>query len=499
MVYHVACGTNGYMTVPVDDFYYYLSIAKNIVATGHSTYDGVTSTNGYHPLWMAIIVILQFLSSSDQQFFVFLSIVCFSCSLWTAYLLKKFLFSILPENILSGQALILSSTFYAWMSCWAMETTITIPLYLLAILQLYSVSTKETVTTSGHIFFGAILSLCALARLDLLLFDAFIVLIWAIIRIRNNKGLTLGLYILIGFIPLAAYYMINLLEYGSVVTTSALAKTMKVAGVFNTHLIGELYRAREAKLLVSLSPIACCAGIYIRKTLRKPWIFCLIVIVTYPICYFLFYSVSSDWILFIWYTFPLPLIIVVELFIIGEAISRLIKKRLRILSIAFSSILMLALLVQVARITIAQTINWYQGPSTVYWQAVRLAGFIKSHPGHYAMGDRAGLTQYIIQRPIFQAEGLVADRRYLSCIDRECDLCESLEQYGVDHLIVSTYDPLSSEREAYKVCMPFAEQAGRSKQMIGWFSKSKAELLLDSAAEYAIGDPIIYTYILDLH
>ena len=38
-----------------DDAFYYLQIARNLAAGGRSTFDGVAPTNGYHPLWMAIL------------------------------------------------------------------------------------------------------------------------------------------------------------------------------------------------------------------------------------------------------------------------------------------------------------------------------------------------------------------------------------------------------------------------------------------------------------
>lgn len=38
-----------------DDAFYYFQIARNI-ATGHNvTFDGETLTNGFHPLWMALL------------------------------------------------------------------------------------------------------------------------------------------------------------------------------------------------------------------------------------------------------------------------------------------------------------------------------------------------------------------------------------------------------------------------------------------------------------
>jgi hypothetical protein len=41
-----------------DDAFYYLQIARNLVATGRATVDGVSVTNGYHPLWLAIVTSL---------------------------------------------------------------------------------------------------------------------------------------------------------------------------------------------------------------------------------------------------------------------------------------------------------------------------------------------------------------------------------------------------------------------------------------------------------
>lgn len=45
------------LVVP-DDAFYYLQIARNLAATGRSTADGFSATNGYHPLWMAITTVL---------------------------------------------------------------------------------------------------------------------------------------------------------------------------------------------------------------------------------------------------------------------------------------------------------------------------------------------------------------------------------------------------------------------------------------------------------
>ena len=39
-----------------DDAFYYFKIASHIVAGEGSTFDGIARTNGYHPLWMIVLL-----------------------------------------------------------------------------------------------------------------------------------------------------------------------------------------------------------------------------------------------------------------------------------------------------------------------------------------------------------------------------------------------------------------------------------------------------------
>ena len=47
------------VTLVSDDSYYYLQVAKNLAATGTSTFDGVTRTSGYHPLFAILLAALH--------------------------------------------------------------------------------------------------------------------------------------------------------------------------------------------------------------------------------------------------------------------------------------------------------------------------------------------------------------------------------------------------------------------------------------------------------
>ena len=49
----------------VDDAYYYLGIAANVAEQGRSTLDGITRTNGYHPLWLLALAGLASIVGTD--------------------------------------------------------------------------------------------------------------------------------------------------------------------------------------------------------------------------------------------------------------------------------------------------------------------------------------------------------------------------------------------------------------------------------------------------
>lgn len=49
-----------------DDAFYYLTIARNIVAGEGVTFDGLAPTNGFHPLWLTILLPVAAAAASDD-------------------------------------------------------------------------------------------------------------------------------------------------------------------------------------------------------------------------------------------------------------------------------------------------------------------------------------------------------------------------------------------------------------------------------------------------
>ena len=52
---------------PTDDSFFYFQVARNIVAGHGSTFNTVTPTNGYHPLWMGVCILVESIAPGDRD------------------------------------------------------------------------------------------------------------------------------------------------------------------------------------------------------------------------------------------------------------------------------------------------------------------------------------------------------------------------------------------------------------------------------------------------
>jgi hypothetical protein len=50
-----------------DEFFYYLKIAFNLSHGHGSSFNGIVSTNGYHPLWLCLLAAVSRLSTNDSD------------------------------------------------------------------------------------------------------------------------------------------------------------------------------------------------------------------------------------------------------------------------------------------------------------------------------------------------------------------------------------------------------------------------------------------------
>ncbi len=88
-----------YVTMPIpallnwvaDDAFYYLQIARHIAASGTSTFDGITRTNGYHPLWMLCCTLLALVFHGKIMLIRAALCLAFVCHAATGLLLARLL------------------------------------------------------------------------------------------------------------------------------------------------------------------------------------------------------------------------------------------------------------------------------------------------------------------------------------------------------------------------------------------------------------------------
>ena len=60
---------------PADDAFFYLQVAHHIVAGDGSTFNTITYTNGYHPLWMCCCIAVQYIAGLDKSVALIIAIV----------------------------------------------------------------------------------------------------------------------------------------------------------------------------------------------------------------------------------------------------------------------------------------------------------------------------------------------------------------------------------------------------------------------------------------
>lgn len=152
----------------IDDGLYYPRLAQNIVERGICSYDGVTITNGFHPLWLLLLLPIYFVIHNPWL------------ALWGVYgvifavqLLSLFLFSRLAHSLkmtLAGWAAALFILFINIRSFTIFFSFLESPLFLCTLLGYLLFASKEKTDRFSDpwksFLAGGLMGLCFLARLD---------------------------------------------------------------------------------------------------------------------------------------------------------------------------------------------------------------------------------------------------------------------------------------------------------------------------------------------
>jgi len=217
---------NGYL---YDDSFYAFQIARNIAAGHGPSFDGTTLTNGFQPLYVALLVPLYAVTGGDPVLPIHLALVMLSLlSVATAYLLYRILRRYAGDGVAVSTALLwVFSPVVIRQTANGLETALAT--FLLAASVYYYLSRVRPdagVGRGAFVRLGVLLGLAVLARLDLVLLALAVALDYLLVA-RGRKERAAVANVLSGFaaavLVYSPWFVYGVVAVGHVVPESGLA------------------------------------------------------------------------------------------------------------------------------------------------------------------------------------------------------------------------------------------------------------------------------------
>ena len=212
----------------LDDAYFYYKTALNYASGAGSTFDGINTTNGYHPLWFFVLstyysVLLKL--DIDDVAYIFRATLILSTLLNMGGL--YFIYRILEvylNKTFRLSAFIVISTFLVMLAMFhVMGLEIHLLIFFLS-LYYYFIAVEESGRENRLILRATIVGLITVTRLDLilLLFPAIIITeIIFLNKVYKSKKITpVFIFIVIAIIPFILFILYNFITFGHISTTS---------------------------------------------------------------------------------------------------------------------------------------------------------------------------------------------------------------------------------------------------------------------------------------
>ena len=463
----------GWIPFAEDDFFYYLKVAQNL-ALGHgSTFNGLVATNGYHPLWFIVLAVFSCFSTGPTAIKIFLSLSLVIATLSTYFLCRTLMH--LAGLKRHGTQRLLASALACYCAIYSlhlftsgMEVTLAIPLilWLGCLLQREDLWSGETAQFTGY---GLLVSAIVLSRLDSIILMALLFLGFMMhpgLRARIRGKQVLGLAF--GTVPLFLYFFSNRIFFHTWLPISGMAKQLKFNHYPSSAAWHSLLRktpAQLANVVVIVIAILLLPALFRRLTKIQTVLYGSFLI--FPFLYLFIVSCVSDWKLWDWYFYGLrpALCIALILFATWRPTAGLLHNTY---VTGFAALFSLGCVATMHRTSV--------GGNTMYQTAIFVKRFSATHPGIYAMGDRAGMVSYLLPYPLVQTEGLVMDRDFLDLIKRRTPLREVLDKYGVRYYISVAIKPYTG---CYHASEP-SEAGPQSPHMLAEFCEQPVTEFTDT-------------------
>lgn len=428
-----------------DDLLYYVVPAQHFVETGRSSFDGITLTNGYHPLWFAVNAALNVVFDPADGIY-FAAVLAISSGLCLAGMagVRRLLRQMAPRVALRETICFLYFAAAFLISRDGMETALVVglaPWWLLMAGRLWRLP-ADNVALLGFGFLG---SLVLLSRLDTLTLVVPVALALVLNWWRNSDGVEAMRRALVaasGAFLVPLYLVSNQMVFGTWLPVSGMSKGLLTEPGFAFWVVDQLFlhglRTGETFPLVPAVGTVAALALLARPAIRARVHPVLIASLVFPVLFYAITAARSDWPMWSWYFFPVVIALPATMVVLAMAwpLGRFTASWRTRLDVG-CVLLVLAIHIP-ERLRQAEALP--PAMDSLFLAPYDLEAFARYNPGVYAMGDRAGKVGLLfsqLDRPLIQLEGLAADRAMVESIAAQTDLLDVLQRYGVDYYIAT--------------------------------------------------------------
>lgn len=434
VVVHMAI-TPGYerLTLLSDDAGYYLGVARNIADGNGSTFTGLASTNGYHPLWTLLIVPLA--AAIHRPDHLALAVLALQGVLWGLSV---------REAMRIGRAVGCWQCAAGALAVYAVLAALTGRLAFtgmesgLAMLLLLVIARLVVEARDGtaDVAIGAALALLCLARLDAVLVVVPIVLLALGDGGERRSGRVVRrTAVLAGptVVVLGLYMVVNKMAFDAATPVSGRAKALG-APFLNVDPVRQFL---EAGVVVgrplwfgAISLVLVCGALATtarrsHDPLRRLTSYAVALVAGQAVL-LTYLVVGTSWRVWPWYHY----LVTVYAFSAAVVVLRWAEQR-------FGAAVRRLAVAGALGVVVVQAALTFRPEDRAHAESLSGAAFVREDlppDAVVAMGDRAGIFGLLAERPLLHLEGLVADTAYLRELGRGRALDRMIGE-GVDYYV----------------------------------------------------------------
>ena len=420
VVYWCIVGRVERVSILEDDAFYYLGVARSL-AEGHgSTFAGSIMTNGYHPLWLALLVPVTWLVQDAEL--VVLAVVLVHGVLWAASVRETFRIGRAVGSWHGAAAAVAAYATLAVMTGHlafnGMESALV--LYLFLVLMRMGVTNGPERSTRVDLRMGILLALICLTRLDAV-FGAIPVALVLLLDARPSGRALVRRAVALGAptaVALAAYVAMNEIVFGTATPVSGQTKALGAPGDNIQQLWGFLklgqLEGRRLWLGAAGLVIVGLALVTMRWRASRPlsrlMAMTLALVVGQAVLVAYLVTSTSFVFPFSWYHYQLALFALGGTVVLGSWSVERFGSPARLACLGVAALVVVA--------AVAEAVVRFNEPKrSAVFAAADFVDAEVPDDAMLAMGDRAGYFGYLAERPLLHLEGLVADADFLHQVE----------------------------------------------------------------------------------